>query len=177
MRKAIFLDRDGTIIEEVNYLSDLSQIKIFPFAYDAIKIFNNLNFLVFIVTNQSGIARGFFSEDFVKDTNDFLVKSFNSKGAKISECYFCPHHPDDKCSCRKPEIGMVLEAKRKFNIDFSQSYIIGDSSKDVFTGINAGIFPIQVLTGHGWNDISDNSIILPNLYYAALFIQNIKTRK
>jgi D-glycero-D-manno-heptose 1,7-bisphosphate phosphatase len=176
MKRAIFLDRDGTLIEEVNYLSNFSQIKIFPFAYDAIKIFNELNFLVFIVTNQSGIARGFFNEEFVKKTNEFIIKTFNQREAVISDYFFCPHHPDDNCKCRKPETGMILKAKEKYNIDISTSYIIGDSLKDVLTGINAGMFPLQVLTGHGWNNLSENSIILPNLYYAALFIKNIESQ-
>ncbi len=173
MPKAVFLDRDGTLIEEVNYLSDFSQIKIYPFAYDAVKILNKLNFLVFIITNQSGVGRGYFSENFVKETNRIIIDDFNNKGALISDFFYCPHHPDNNCNCRKPNIGMIEKAVAKYNIELSSSFIIGDSDKDVQTGINAGIFPIQVLTGHGKDNISDSGIVLPDLYTASLYIQNL----
>ncbi len=170
---AVFLDRDGTIIEDVNYLSDLRDIRIYDFAFDAIKIFNSLSLKVIVITNQSGIGRGYFSSEFVETTHGYLKDKLQKRGAVIDDFFYCPHLPEDNCKCRKPETGMIKDAVDKYNIDLSKSFFIGDSPKDVEAGFNVKVFPIQVLTGYGKEKRNENAVYTLNLYSAALFVKNI----
>ena len=169
MEKAIFVDRDGTIIEEVNYLSNLKDLKIYRFSYDAMEVFHNLGFKVIVITNQSGIGRGYFPEEFVNHIHDILKRELY-----ITDFFFCPHKPEDNCNCRKPKTGLIEKALKKYNIDLEKSYFIGDSSKDIDTAINAGLKHIQVLTGYGKIDINPESFQSLNLYTAALMIKNLE---
>ena len=169
MEKAIFLDRDGTIIEEVNYLSNLKDLKIYRFSYDAMEIFHNLGFKVIVITNQSGIGRGYFSEDFVNHIHGILKRELN-----ITDFFYCPHKPEDNCTCRKPATGLIEKALKKYKLDPGSSYFIGDSSKDIDTALNSGVIPIQVLTGYGKVDVNPKSIQCLNLYTAALLIKNME---
>ncbi len=156
LHRAVFLDRDGTIIEEVSYLSNLEDVRLIPGADTAISILNKAGFKVIVVTNQSGIARGFFNEDFVMETHRELQSKLARNGAQIDAWYYCPHHPDQGappyrkiCSCRKPGIGMIEEAAKELKIDIRHSFMIGDSLRDLETGWRAGMKSILVLTGYG----------------------------
>lgn len=159
MHKAVFLDRDGTVNEEVGYLSDLSQLRLIPEAGRAIKMLNDAHFLVILVTNQSGIARGYFTEDFVRETHALLKKKLAEEGARIDGIYYCPHHPKAgetrytrMCECRKPGIGMIEQAAGEMQIDVRRSYVIGDKWSDVELGQRAGAQSILVSTGYAADD-------------------------
>ena len=138
MNKGVFLDRDGTVIRDVVYLNDPKRIEIFPESYEAIKKLNENGFLVFLVTNQSGVARGYVTEDMVKHINKLLVDEFKSKGALISDCSYCPHPVDGGCECRKPNAGMIKELASKHDVNLSNSWMVGDRMSDVVAGLNAG---------------------------------------
>lgn len=156
LRRAVFLDRDGTINEEVGYLRKLEQLKLFPFSAEAIQILNRKGIPIIVVTNQSGVARGYFDEDFVYRLHDLIRDQLEAKGAHIDAFYYCPHHPTEgsdpyrrACTCRKPGTGMFLQASRDLHIDLSRSYMVGDMMKDVQAGKKAGTKGILVMTGYG----------------------------
>lgn len=153
-KPAIFLDRDGTICREVNYLSHPDNLEIFPFAGRAIRIFNESGFPVIVVTNQSGIARGFFDEGALSDIHRKLIDRLGREGARIDGIYFCPHGPGDRCACRKPEIGLLCRAERDFDLDLSASWMIGDKASDIETGFNADLKTALVLTGYGREELA-----------------------
>jgi D-glycero-D-manno-heptose 1,7-bisphosphate phosphatase len=154
MNRAVFLDRDGTVNEEVGYLSDLKQLRLIPGAGAAIKRLNEAGLKVVLITNQSGIARGYFTETFVNETHDLLRQMLREEGADIDGIYFCPHHPKAGnshytavCDCRKPGTGMIDQAARDLGIDVKQSYVVGDKWSDVESGQRAGAYSILVKTG------------------------------
>lgn len=148
-KPAIFLDRDGTVCREVNYLSHPDNLEIFPFAARAIRIFNESGFSVILVTNQSGIARGFFDERDLSVIHRKLIDRLGRESARIDGIYYCPHGPGDRCSCRKPEIGLLCRAERDLDLDLSASWIIGDKASDIETGFNADLKTALVFTGYG----------------------------
>jgi D-glycero-D-manno-heptose 1,7-bisphosphate phosphatase len=152
-KKAIFLDRDGTICEDVNYLSRPDELKIFPFAAEAVRLLNENNFLVILITNQSGIARGYFNENALREIHEKLVSDLAEQNAKLDAIYFCPHNTDDYCACRKPKTGMIEQAAKDFSIDLENSWMIGDKAIDVETGFNAKTKTALVLTGYGLKHI------------------------
>lgn len=139
MNKAIFFDRDGVLNEEVGYLYEIEKFKWTAGAIQAIKFCNDKNILAIVVTNQSGIARGFYTENDVKILHEFMQNDLKKYSAHIDAFYFCPHYPDGVCNCRKPNPGMILEAAEDFNIDLKNSYLIGDSQRDIESGKNAGL--------------------------------------
>lgn len=151
MSPAIFLDRDGVVNEEVGYISDISSLKIFPYVRDCVNRLHELGFIVIVISNQSGIARGLIEE------NDLIHINNHIKDVTgIDEVYYCPHYPEGKnkiytreCNCRKPKIGMVEKAVKEFNIDLFSSYFVGDRAVDIETGKNAGIKTILVESGYG----------------------------
>jgi D-glycero-D-manno-heptose 1,7-bisphosphate phosphatase len=147
--KAVFLDRDGTINEEVSYLSKIEQLKIIPRAAQAIRLLNDNGFKVIIVTNQSGVARNYFSEDALKQINKHLMAELSKEGGEIHAAYYCPHHPDAGCVCRKPNIGNIELARQEHDLDLSGSYFVGDTMRDMETGFNAHLRTVLVLTGYG----------------------------
>jgi D-glycero-D-manno-heptose 1,7-bisphosphate phosphatase len=156
MVAAIFIDRDGTINEEMGYINHPDRFRIFPFVPESIKIFNELGYIVIIVSNQSGVARGYFNEELVHELHNVLKKTVEKENAYINEIYYCPHHPLEgipkyriDCSCRKPKPGMVLKAKDKYNINLEQSYMIGDRYSDVLFGKRLKMNAALVLTGYG----------------------------
>jgi histidinol-phosphate phosphatase family protein len=146
---AVFIDRDGTIIFNKKYLNSIKQIELYPFVIDSIKKLNDAGFVVIIVTNQSGISRGMFTENDLEFINKKIIKLIEEKGAKIDDICYCPHADFDKCNCRKPKIGMIEKCVKKFCIDLKKSYAIGDTFRDYFFGLNMGGSGILVLTGHG----------------------------
>ena len=159
MNKAIFLDRDGTIIRHVDFLNKASQIRLLRGVARAIVSFKKLGFLVIIVTNQPVIARGLITMSQMDKLHQLIIRRLSAESAILDDIYFCPHHPNAdliefrvKCSCRKPEIGMVLGAIKKYNIDIKKSFFVGDTTVDILTGINAGLRTILVKTGFGGSD-------------------------
>lgn len=155
MTPAVFLDRDGTLIDDVDYLSSLDRMVLFPWTVDALRLLERAGFVTVIVTNQSAVARGMVTEDFVRDTHDELNRRLRRGGAHVDAFYFCPHHPDAAieryrrpCGCRKPLPGMIEAAARDLRIDLSRSWMVGDRWIDVATGNAAGVRSVLVLTGH-----------------------------
>lgn len=162
-RGAIFLDRDGVINEEVDQLSRVENFKIYDFAPEAIKKINETNYLAIIIANQPMIAKGFMTENDLNEIHKKLETELGFKGAKIDAIYYCPHHSKKgfagerpelkvKCKCRKPEIGLLLRAKKDFNIDLKKSYLIGDKTGDILAGKRAGCKTILLRTGYGGRD-------------------------
>lgn len=162
LKKAVFLDRDGTICEDVNYLSRPEQLKIFPFAAEAIRLLNENDFLVILITNQSGIARGFFDEKALGEIHAKLIAELAEQNAKLDAIYFCPHDSVADCRCRKPQTGMIEQAARDFAIDLENSWMIGDKRIDVETGSSAGTKTALVLTGYGQMEL-EKLTAKPNL--------------
>ena len=143
---AVFLDRDGTLIEEVNYLSRVEDIHLFPFTANAVRLLKENGFLVIVVTNQSGIGRGIYTEAEMHAVHEAIQSELS--GA-IDAFYFCPHLPCDGCKCRKPNTGMIEAAMADFDIDLENSWMVGDKKIDVETGLAADIKNALVLTGYG----------------------------
>lgn len=149
--RAVFLDRDGVIIENVPYLSKIDQIRILDGAAKAIQLLHDLSFKVIIVTNQSAIARGILTEEKLGSIHKELVSRLQDLNAKIDAIYYCPHHPEakvekykQKCSCRKPGPGMIVRAANEHSIDLKHSYMIGDCMEDVEAGLKVGCIPILI---------------------------------
>jgi D,D-heptose 1,7-bisphosphate phosphatase len=158
--RAVFMDRDGTINEEVGYLSKLNQLKIFSSTFEAIRIINESGMKAVVITNQSGVARGFFDEDFVNAVHARINEMLQEEGAFIDRFYYCPHHPTEgsgvykiDCGCRKPEPGMFLKAAEEMDINLASSYMIGDMPKDIQAARSAGVKGILVQTGYEGNVI------------------------
>jgi histidinol-phosphate phosphatase family domain/HAD-superfamily hydrolase, subfamily IIIA len=148
-RPAIFLDRDGTLIFDKNYLSSPEQVKLYSYSAESINKLRKAGFKIIVVTNQSGIARGMFKQSDLRKVNKVFISLLKEDGAKIDGLYYCPHIDEDKCDCRKPKTGMVTRAAKKYNIDLKKSYTVGDSVRDYLLGYNSGGKGILVLTGHG----------------------------
>jgi len=138
VHKAVFLDRDGTIARDVPYCSRPEDFELLPGAAEGIKLLNEHGFKVVVVTNQSGIARGYFTERTLAEIHDKMITQLAEHGARVDAIYYCPHHPDDNCDCRKPKPKMVFQAARDLDIDLSQSYVVGDSEMDVELARQAG---------------------------------------
>ncbi len=145
-RKAVFIDRDGTLVEEVNYLSRVEDLRLFPFTVEAISQLKDAGFLLIVVTNQSGIGRGIFEESAMHEIHLAIQQQLSNA---IDAFYFCPHLPCDGCGCRKPGLGMIDAAMKDFSIDLENSWMIGDKKIDVETGRKAGIKTAMVRTGYG----------------------------
>jgi D-glycero-D-manno-heptose 1,7-bisphosphate phosphatase len=182
-RRAAFLDRDGTIIEEVGYLDRPERVELYPYSIDAIRAFNRAGIAVVMVTNQSGVARGFFSEAVVDEVHAHIAAMLAEGGARIDAYYYCPHHPDGKvaeyarsCECRKPGRGLVDRAVREFGVDPAQSFVVGDRWLDVALAREVGAEGILVRTGYGLSveahrppDLTADAVV-DNLIAAASWI-------
>ena len=151
-RPAVFLDRDGTINEEMGYINDLSRFQLLPEAASAIRLLNESQIPVVVVTNQSGAARGYFPASLVDEVHRHLHDLLAQAGARVDAIYTCLHGPEAGCSCRKPRPGLLLQAAQDLNLDLSRSYLVGDRYKDIDTAANAGVAGILVLTGYGWGE-------------------------
>jgi D-glycero-D-manno-heptose 1,7-bisphosphate phosphatase len=156
MNAAVFLDRDGTINEEMGYINHPDRFIIFPFVAESIRIFNALKLKVIIITNQSGVARGYFSEQLLKNIHKTLMQKMVDAHAIIDAIYYCPHHPSEgnepyrkECQCRKPKPGMVMQAVKEHEIALSKSFMIGDRFRDLQFGRTLGLTTALVLTGYG----------------------------
>ncbi|MBN1255838.1 MAG: HAD-IIIA family hydrolase [Deltaproteobacteria bacterium] len=153
LRGGVFLDRDGTIILEKGYLSDPQAIELIPGAARAIRLINRLGLPVVVVSNQSGVARGYFPVSSVEEINRQLSFMLKQERASLDGVYYCPHHPDDGCTCRKPEPGMLQVAAGELGIDLSRSYMAGDMASDIETIQRVGGQGILVLTGYGVEEL------------------------
>lgn len=153
---AVFLDRDGTISDEVGYINHLERLRIFPWSAEAIRKLNQAGVKVIAVTNQSGVGRGYFTEELVHQVHQRITSELAAQGARVDAFYYCPHHPSApnenyrlECRCRKPSTGMVEDAAKRFRIDPKLSYVVGDSYRDMQLGFNAGARTVLVMTGYG----------------------------
>ncbi|MFN8006580.1 MAG: HAD family hydrolase [Terriglobia bacterium] len=152
----VFIDRDGTISEEVGYINHVSRFQVYPWSPDAIRSLNQIGLRAILVTNQAGVARGYFKESMIEEVHQKLRNELGKTGAFLDAIYYCPHHPSAgvppyrmDCNCRKPKPGMLLRAASEFEIDLSQSYVIGDRYSDIELARNAGSKAIFVLSGYG----------------------------
>ena len=156
LSRAVFLDRDGTMIEDVGYLDRLERLKLFPFTVDAVRLLNRAGFKVVVVTSQNGVATGMLTEDFLETAHTHLSGVLQAGGAKVEGYYYCPHSPHASveryrvdCECRKPKPGMILAAARDHGLDLGASYLVGDRWRDVEMGTAAGTKALLVQTGYG----------------------------
>jgi len=149
LRAAVFLDRDGTINEDKGYIGNPDDIVLIAGAAEAIKKLNERHIPVIVITNQSGLARGFYREADLERVNKRLEALLKEKGAHIDGLYYCPHHPDDKCECRKPQTELIMDAARDHETDLARSVMVGDKYSDMELGRRAGMTDVLVLTGYG----------------------------
>jgi D-glycero-D-manno-heptose 1,7-bisphosphate phosphatase len=154
-RKAVFLDRDGTLNVDKDYVFKREDWEWIPGSVDALKELGKLNYLRIVITNQSAVERGYYSENDVRALHEFVNRDLSTQGAAIDGFYFCPHGPEDEvekggvCDCRKPAPGLILKAAQEHGIDMTASYMIGDKAIDMAAARAAGVKGILVLTGHG----------------------------
>jgi len=153
---AVFLDRDGTLIEEAGYLDRLERLVLFPWSIDAVRLLNRAGLRVVVVTNQAGVARGIIDESFIAVAHHHLRERFAAGGATIDAFYYCAHHPDAplaqyrrRCDCRKPAPGMARRAAAELHLDLGRSFVVGDRWGDVQMGCAVGATAILVKTGYG----------------------------
>jgi D-glycero-D-manno-heptose 1,7-bisphosphate phosphatase len=156
MNRAVFLDRDGTVSEEVGYVNHIDRFRLYPWSADSIRRIREAGFLAFLITNQSGVGRGYFPETLVHETYRLLQRELELSGTRLDGMYYCPHHPDAKldeyrrhCSCRKPRPGMLLRAAEEWELDLEASFLVGDRYLDVQTAHAAGVRGVMVLSGYG----------------------------
>jgi D-glycero-D-manno-heptose 1,7-bisphosphate phosphatase len=156
VRRAVFIDRDGTISEEVGYVNHVSRYRVFPFAAEAIRILNHAGWLAILVTNQAGVARGYFDEKMIERVHEVLTSELARDGAKLDAIYYCPHHPSVgeapyrmDCDCRKPRPGLILKAAREFELDLAECWMVGDRYSDTELARNARVRSAFVLSGYG----------------------------
>jgi len=155
-RPALFMDRDGTISEEVGYVNHPSRFRLFPYTAEAIKLLNEHGWLAIVVTNQAGVARGYFSEDVIVQIHEQLSRDLENASARLDAIYYCAHHPSVgeppyrlDCDCRKPRTGLIDRAAVDFDIDLQRSWMVGDRYGDVELARNAGLHSAFVLSGYG----------------------------
>lgn len=191
-KPAIFLDRDGTMTEEAGYINHPSRLHLLRCTAEAVRLCNENNILAVVVTNQAGVARGYFTEDLLKVVLEKMRLTLENKGAHLDGIYYCPHHPREgtpeyrvECNCRKPRTGMIEAACRELPIDLERSYMVGDRISDSKFGHKLGLRTVMVMTGYGrgeyeyqrqsWTDEPDH--FAPNLLSAVRWIlEDLKQR-
>jgi len=172
VKPSIFLDRDGTIIEDIGFIKKPSEVVFYPYTISSLLLLQE-HFLLFIITNQSGIAKGFITQNEADLVNQHIVRVLKSQGVFITETFCCPHKTEDNCNCKKPKTQFIFDAKEKYAFDFESSYIIGDHPSDVECGINAGINSIYLLSGHGLKhraEVLSNVLVFENLFESVKYI-------
>lgn len=168
-KKAVFLDRDGVLIHDVHYLSRLEDIKFYPDVAEGLRRLKAAGYQLVVVTNQSGVSRGFFPESFVIDCHNELNRTLAVHQAQLDHLYFCPHHIDGNpplnvhCNCRKPAPGMINRAQRELDLDLSQAFMIGDKLSDVEMAVNADVRGILLTTGQGKDAVGPVSVKYPDI--------------
>lgn len=162
LQKALFLDRDGVINIEKHYLYKIEDFEFIEGIFELCRYYQDLGFIIIVVTNQSGIARKYYSEDDFKSLTTWMIEQFKHNKIVISKVYHCPHHPDisGECSCRKPKSGMFLEAQKEFHIDMENSIMIGDKERDIEAGLNAGVKENYLFDESGEVEVSKASGIV-----------------
>jgi len=175
MNKAIFYDRDGVLNEDTNYPYKIEDFILLPNVIEALTLLKD-QFKFVIITNQSGIGRGYFTMDDFNNFNNHLLNILSKHNIKFEKTYVCPHTKEDNCDCRKPKTTFIKQAEKEFNIDLEQSFLIGDHPHDIQLGKDAGIKTILMLTGHGLKhkeEIQEKpDFIAHNLLEAAQWIMN-----
>lgn len=149
----MFLDRDGTIAEEVGYLNHASRFRMFPFAAAAIRRLNEAKLPVVVITNQSGVGRGYFPESLVRTVHDLMSEQLEENNAHLDGIYYCPHSGSDECDCRKPKPGLLERAAREHRLDLHRSFVVGDRYGDIELARRAGSRGILVRTGYGEGEV------------------------
>ena len=167
-KPALFLDRDGVLTEEIGYITSVEDMHIFSYAAECIRQIHEKGYYAIVITNQSGIARGLFTEENLKELNTFLKEM-----AGVDAIYYCPHHPDGDvdeyrkiCKCRKPGIGLLEQACNDFDIDMNRSYMVGDRASDILTGQRTGIKTVLLESGYGSVRLEQN--VTPDYVFADL---------
>lgn len=171
-RRALLIDRDGTVCEDVGYLDDPAALSILPGAAEALVAAERAGFQIVLVTNQAGVGHGRFDELRLDSIHDRLRELLAGAGARLDGIYYCPHHPEAllaryrvDCACRKPKPGMLLRARDEMGIDLAASYLVGDHPRDIAAGTAAGATSVLVLTGHGrrtWLEAPTRPDVLPD---------------
>jgi D-glycero-D-manno-heptose 1,7-bisphosphate phosphatase len=180
MERAVFVDRDGVISEEVGYIGDREQLRLIPQSAEAVKLINQSGLKIIAITNQSGVARGYFSEEMLAHIHRKMEKLLSGQGAFLDGIYYCPHHPEGtitayrmKCDCRKPATGLLIQAAQEHAIDVSSSYLVGDKRTDIECAHRAGAKGILVLTGYGKDELTKiNKAALAQPHYIAADLLN-----
>jgi D-glycero-D-manno-heptose 1,7-bisphosphate phosphatase len=185
LHRAVFMDRDGTICEEVGYLDSIERFRLIPRSGAAIRLLNHRGFKAVVVTNQSGVARGYFSEVRLQELHAELSRQLREEGAFLDGIYYCPHHPTEGqepyrkiCDCRKPAAGLLMKAAEDLDLDLTLSYAVGDRLADLECGYRAGAKGVLVLTGYGKEELASQkekwetqpSFIAGDLYEAVRWI-------
>jgi len=161
LKKAVFLDRDGTINEDEGYVYEVEKFKLLPGVIEGLKLLQD-DYLFFVITNQSGIARGYYTHDQYLKFNDVVIETLKENGIVIKETYCCPHITEDNCDCKKPKTFFIDKAVKDYNIDAKESWMIGDHPSDICFGINAGCQTVYLCTGHGpkhYKELEEENII------------------
>ncbi len=180
LERAVFLDRDGVINKEIDHLSDVADFRLLPGVADAIKRIKSRGYRVIVISNQAAVAKGITTLKKVDIVHAAMLHRLSRKGAEIDAVLYCPHHPHGivkqyaiLCNCRKPEIGMIQDGARRYNIDVKKSFLVGDTTRDILTGHKAGMKTILVKTGYGGSDKKHDVVpdfIAKNLLDATKFI-------
>jgi D-glycero-D-manno-heptose 1,7-bisphosphate phosphatase len=174
MQPAVFLDRDGTMLHDVGYLSRLDDLRWYPWTIDAVRLLNRAGFLVLVLTNQGGVALGLLTESFVERVHDEMATAIDASGGHVDGWFYCPHHPHAQvealriaCDCRKPRPGMVRAAQRAFDIDLARSFVVGDTVADLGLAECIGARCVLVRTGHGASEVARRGNAMPGAVYVA----------
>ncbi|OQX92640.1 MAG: hypothetical protein B6D58_01820 [candidate division Zixibacteria bacterium 4484_95] len=173
--KAVFLDRDGVIITEKDFIVDIDLLEYIPRSVEALKLIPSC-YLKIIISNQSGIGRGYFNAAQVEAFNEALIADLKKRGVSIDGIYYCPHKKEDNCNCRKPKTGLFEIARNRFGLDFSKCWVVGDKSSDIQAGINIGAKTVLVMTGYAGKEPSAENIVadftVKDLYEAVEIIKS-----
>jgi D-glycero-D-manno-heptose 1,7-bisphosphate phosphatase len=161
--KVVFLDRDGVINVEKDYLYKIEEFEFIEGVFESLTYLQKLGYKLIIITNQSGIGRGYYNKKQYETLTLWMKEQFKKNNIDIAEVFCCPHSPEDNCNCRKPKIGMIEQTTKLFDIDYVNSWIVGDKSSDIQTGLNANITnTIQVKTGHSFDEKNSKALYIIN---------------
>jgi histidinol-phosphate phosphatase family protein len=173
MKNAVFLDRDGTVtvgVPTYERVDSLDKVKLLPNTLEALKLLAALDYLVFFITNQAGLAEGLITWDDFNEINDKVLNLITDTGIKVSKTYVCPHGEDNNCDCRKPKPKLLFDAAKEYDLDLASSWMIGDRPSDVMTGVNAGTKTVLVKSGVPTVECEQATVTLPSLLEAVQYI-------